>query len=191
MNCPVVYSIGHSNQDQAAFVELILGAGFEVVVDIRSQPYSRYAPQFNLPTLERAVTAAGVRFEYAGRELGGRPAGREFYDESGHVDYGRVAESAFFQEGLDSLVTHAQDRRVAVMCSEEDPEFCHRRLLIGRVLQDRGIEMVHVRADGRWETDATFGRKPQLTLFAGETDGAWKSIRSVLQDDRQPISLAH
>jgi uncharacterized protein (DUF488 family) len=186
-----VYSIGHSNGALPAFVALILQSHVETLVDVRSQPYSRYAPQFNLSSLEQAVECAGIRYEHMGRELGGRPVERDFYDAKGHVDYGRVADSPVFRAGIESLLTMAGEARVAVLCSEEDPESCHRRLLIGRVVHDLGVSMVHIRADGSLEAERTFGRRPQLALFGAEVDAEWKSTRSVLQNDRLPISLAH
>src|SRR5207249_2864348 len=134
MNRRTVYSVGHSNGDLVAFIELLRQSEVETLVDIRSQPYSRYAPQFNLEALERAVRSAGIRFEYMGRELGGRPVGREFYDGRGHVDYARLAQSHTFDAGLRDIIERAGDCRLALMFSEESPESCHRRLLIGRVL---------------------------------------------------------
>ena len=35
-----------------------------------------------------------------------------------------------------------------MLCSEEDPSHCHRRLLVGRVLRQRKIEVQHIRGDG-------------------------------------------
>jgi uncharacterized protein (DUF488 family) len=191
MNCARVYSVGHSNGTLPAFVALLLQSDIQTLVDVRSQPYSRYAPQFNLSSLKTAIENAGIRYAHLGRELGGRPVGREFYDVKGHVDYGRVADSPLFRAGIDALLTIGGEARAAVMCSEEDPLCCHRRLLIGRVLHDLGVSMVHIRADGGLEAEQTFGRRPQLALFGAEVDAEWKSIRSVLQNDRQPISLAH
>lgn len=44
---PTVYTIGHSNQPTEAFLDLLRQHGIEVVVDVRSAPYSRFVPQFN------------------------------------------------------------------------------------------------------------------------------------------------
>ena len=89
-----------------------------------------------------------------GRELGGRPAGAEFYDQEGHVLYSRVAESSLFLEGLERLQEGLREFRLALLCSEENPAACHRRLLVGRVLAERGVAIDHIRGDGRLQSEA-------------------------------------
>ena len=42
----------------------------------------------------------------------------------------------------------AEESVVALMCAEEDPARCHRRLLIGPVLEELGVRLVHIRGDG-------------------------------------------
>ena len=54
-----IYTIGHSNQTLSAFLDLLAGQQIAVLVDIRSQPYSKYAPQFNAAALKAGVVAAG------------------------------------------------------------------------------------------------------------------------------------
>ncbi len=66
----------------------------------------------------------------------------------GHVLYGRLAASPAFQEGIDRVLARAQTQRIALLCSEEDPSRCHRHLLIGRVLRERGVAVSHIRGDG-------------------------------------------
>ena len=45
----------------------------------------------------------------------------------------------------------ARDFRVALMCAEKDPIDCHRTILIGRELVDRGADIMHILEDGRLE----------------------------------------
>lgn len=188
MNEPLtVFSIGHSNQSIADFLELLSRHDIEVLVDVRSSPYARYAVQFNAPALEQDVVAAGRRYLYLGRELGGRPEGIGLYDEEGHVLYGRVAETPVFQSGIDRLIDGAGRYRVAIMCSEENPSDCHRRLLIGRVLAGQSVELIHIRGDGSLLREADLvdaeardhPEKQQLALFGQATEEPWRSIRSV------------
>ena len=148
-----LFSIGHSNHSADGFGDLLKKYDIEVLVDVRSHPYSRYAPQFDTSGLKALLAKAGVKYLYLGRELGGRPEGDEYYDAGGHVLYARLATSPLFLEGIDRLQKGAQTYRVAVMCAEEDPLNCHRRLLIGRVLQERGIVLDHIRGDGRPQTE--------------------------------------
>src|SRR5205085_6180126 len=123
------------------------------VADTRSQPYSKYSPQYDVTELKRALVENGFRYIYLGRELGGRPDGKEFYDADGHVLYARVAESPAFLEGIARLESGMRDFRVALLCSEENPAGCHRRLLIGRVLEKRGVVVDHILGDGRLQSE--------------------------------------
>lgn len=191
-----VYTIGHSNHSIERLIELLAAHDIRVLVDARSQPYSRYSPQFNLQELRAAVTAAGLRFLYLGKELGGRPDGAEFYDEAGYVLYSRVAESPLFLSGIRRLEAALSGPRAAILCSEENPAVCHRHLLVGRVLAGRGVAIRHVRGDGRVQTDDDLLQQEQgsssgaiqLRLFEEEEAREWKSLRSVLPTKPPPSS---
>lgn len=191
-----IFTIGHSNHPLERFLELLKAHNIEVFVDVRSHPYSKHAPHFDHQLLKARVTVAGIRYLFLGAELGGRPKGEEFYDADGHVLYSRVAESAAFLEGISRLEAGIQKYKVAIMCSEENPAVCHRRLLIGRVLIMRGIRVSHIRGDSRVQTDAELagqeqgddGKDHQLMLFFDLGIGTWKSIRLVLQRGKRPTS---
>jgi uncharacterized protein (DUF488 family) len=190
---PRALTIGHSNHPIDRFLQLVKDHQVEVIVDTRSQPYSKYSPQYDQESLRNALTAAGVKYVYMGRELGGRPNGAEFYDEEGHVLYGRVAESPLFLEGLERLEKGLQAHRMALLCSEENPAGCHRRLLVGRVLGRRGTAIDHIRGDGRLQSEAELireetGDDAQLSLFDHAATPPWKSIPSVLPKKRQNSS---
>jgi len=179
-----VFTIGHSNHEVDHFLELLRRNGIQVLADVRSSPYSRYAVQYNHETIERLIERENIEYQYLGSALGGKPANPEFYDDDGRVLYGQIAESEWFQEGISFLVRLIRNYTVALMCSEENPEGCHRRLLIGRVLTERDIEVVHIRGDGSIRTEKELREaetmekdKGQISLFASEEPKEWKSIR--------------
>jgi uncharacterized protein (DUF488 family) len=184
-----VLTIGHSNHTVEHFLSLLKAHAVQVVVDTRSQPYSKYATQFDHEALKPALQDAGIRYLYLGRELGGRPEGDEFYDGEGHVLYDRVAATSLFQKGLSRLERGIREYKVALFCAEENPAACHRRLLVGRVLVDRGIQVEHIRGDGRIQTEQEVAaeadpNRDQLTLFQKVEAEPWKSIPSVLRKKR-------
>lgn len=192
-----ILSVGHSNHATEAFIGLLRAHGVDVLCDVRSHPASQYAHQFNEPQLRADLEAAGLRYLFLGHQLGGRPLGDDYYDAEGHVRYDRVAESAEFLAGIKRIEREAAERRVAMMCSEEDPAGCHRRLLVARVLGARGIEIRHVRADGRVQTESDVAAEEvqrklgsQRTLFDVVEAAPWRSIRSVLPKRRQPTFSA-
>ena len=149
-----LYTIGHSSHTPEHFIDLLQRHGIEVLVDVRSAPYSRYTPQFDRECLRDLVTAAAIKYLYLGDSIGGRPKDESHYDLDGHARYAKVAESPDFLDGIGRMERGADGFRVAIMCSEEDPANCHRRLLIGRVLIERGAELRHIRGDGELQTEA-------------------------------------
>jgi len=190
-----VLTVGHSNHRIDTLLDMLKIHQVEIIVDTRSQPYSKYSPQFDQLALKTTLVAHGIRYLHMGRELGGRPTGAEFYDSEGHVLYDRVAGSGFFQQGLARLEKGLGEFRVAILCSEESPAGCHRRLLIGRVLGDHGVEVDHIRGDGRLQSEADLIREEsgddgQLSLFEHGAIPQWKSIPSVLPKKRQSASSA-
>ena len=195
----IVFTIGHSNHSLDTFVALLKRYDIAVLVDIRSEPYSRYAPHFGRRSLEAATGRYGIGYVFLGEELGGRPVGDEFYDAAGYVLYDRLARSPGFLDGIRRLEEELRRRRAAIVCSEEDPAGCHRRLLVGRVLAARGVAMYHIRGDGRIQMEGDLraaemdARRAagQLPLFDTVEEPEWKSTRSVSRRRPPPSSLKH
>ncbi len=188
---PRIYTVGHSNRTLDEFIALLARHEIEVLVDVRSQPYSRYTPQFNGASLKETAPAASVKYLFLGKELGGRPEGPQFYDADGRVRYNLVAESPLFLSGIERLEIGIQRYRVAILCAEEDPTGCHRRLLVGRVLAERGVPVLHIRGDGQVQSEEQVqeaAHDGQLSLFDAQEVREWKSIRSVLPKEPRPAS---
>lgn len=155
----IIFTIGHSNHELKKYIDFLKARKIDVLVDVRSNPFSRFAPQFNKKRIEKAVKADGMKYLFLGKELGGRPQGSEFYDADGFVLYDRLAESPFFLEGIERLVKGVRKHRVALMCSEENPANCHRRFLVAWILADRGVNVLHVRGDGTIQAEDELAMK--------------------------------
>src|SRR3982750_1940520 len=107
-------TVGHRSHPLEHFVALLREHAVDVLIDVRSSPYSRFAPQYNREALKAALDREGFKYGFLGRELGGGPGGEEFYDDEGHVLYGRVAASPLFAAGLERLERGLDDYRVAI-----------------------------------------------------------------------------
>jgi uncharacterized protein (DUF488 family) len=193
-----IWTIGHSNHALEAFLDLLARNRIGVLVDVRSSPYSRYASQFNREAIRPALQNRGIQYRFLGDLLGGRIEDEQFYDDQGHVLYGRLAESAGFRQGIEQLTEVLAQSRTVILCGEEDPTNCHRRLLVGRVLQESGVSVFHLRGDGRQQTEAEVAAeekfrktKGQLNLFDTEEPGEWKSTQSVLPRKTPPSSSGY
>ena len=146
-----VLTIGHSNHPVEAFVELLQHHGVTALADVRSAPYSRFAPQFNREALDRSLKASSIKYVFLGRELGARPDERSCY-ENGRVQYARLARTDWFRSGLERVARGANDYRIALMCAEKEPLECHRALLVARALDELGVPVEHILPDGRLES---------------------------------------
>ena len=176
-----VYTIGHSNHAQEQFLKLLTDTRIQVLVDVRSKPNSRWAMFANRNNLKWILASVQIKYVYLGNVLGGRPEDPTCYkngelpegsaDYLHLVDYPAVMMKDFFQKGIQRLHNLANQGRVALMCSEEDPAQCHRHHLIGRYLIKQGVILYHIRRDGNMVKDQqlpTLADDPpaeQLNLF--------------------------
>ena len=143
-----LFSIGHSNAEINAFINLLRRYEIAALVDTRSQPYSRYNQHFSREQLKHSLEEAGIEYFYLGKELGGRPEDQALYLQNGKVDYELVAQSSFYLAGIERLLALASGRRVVFMCAEADYRSCHRYRLITRTLTQRGIGVRHILHSG-------------------------------------------
>jgi uncharacterized protein (DUF488 family) len=182
-------TVGHSNHSPEHFQNLLIEHRVGVLVDVRSWPHSRYVEWVDRATLPKVAKAVGVKYLFLGDQLGGRPDNADCYDQDGHVLYGKVAAGADFRAGIERLRRGIDQCRVAIMCSEENPECCHRRLLVAKVLLDEGITVTHIRGDGRAEPEPGPIELSAGSLFDDE-ERLWRSSRSVLRKRPPRTSLA-
>ncbi|NJD68018.1 MAG: hypothetical protein C3F12_00780 [Candidatus Methylomirabilota bacterium] len=149
MQYPVL-TIGHSTHSLEAFVALLKLHGVTALADVRSAPFSRFNPQYNKDALQRSLKAEGIMYVFLGRELGARSDDPSCY-EHGRVQYERLARTELFRCGIERVIRGAQEHRIALMCAEKEPLECHRTLLVARTLDDLGVPVAHILADGRLE----------------------------------------
>lgn len=88
----IVYTVGHSNHAEQAFVELLLGNGITAIADVRSSPYSRFNPHFNRESLIATLRNVGIAYVFLGAELGARSEDCACYD-NGKIQYDRLAQT--------------------------------------------------------------------------------------------------
>ncbi len=174
-----IWTIGHSSMAIDEFIGLLQKSEIDLVVDVRTAPYSRFANQFNKPDLTYALERAGIDYRYEGQRLGGRPndptcyRNEEIPDHAERadflklVDYEAVAQKDWFRQALTKVIDDSARHNVALVCSEEDPFECNRHRLIASALDERGIEVIHIRRRGN-SARAVFAKQPvleQVSLF--------------------------
>lgn len=186
-----VYTIGHSTHSLEALIALLQQYDVTVVADVRSEPYSRFNPQFNRETLKEHLKAHGIKYVFLGQELGARSKDPSCY-AGGQVQFRRVAQTDLFRSGIERVINGANNYRVVLMCSEKEPLECHRTLLVARVLAERGVSVDHILADGRLEShDSAMERL--LDLVGLPHQDLFRSREQLITEamDRQAEKIAY
>lgn len=146
-----ILTVGHSNQSFDQFLHLLTRNGVTAVADVRSQPFSRYTPQFNKSELSKLLHDHGIDYIFLGNELGARSTDPNCYVD-GRVQYARLAHSGSFKAGIQVVLQRAETDRVALMCTEKDPLNCHRTILVAKELSQLGVLVQHIHGDGSLES---------------------------------------
>lgn len=148
-----VFTIGHGARTLDELVETLAESGVLRLVDVRRFPGSRRHPDFSRASLERALPAAGLEYEWAGEALGGR---RRASRTSRHIawrvegfrGYADWMDGEVFRRALSALESEARTTRLAVMCAETLWWQCHRRM-IADFLALHGFDVVHLLGPGK------------------------------------------
>jgi uncharacterized protein (DUF488 family) len=151
MEQSVIYTIGHSTHSIENLIKLLKSRGITAIADVRSAPYSRFQPQFNREPLTKSLKDSGIEYVFVGDSIGGRSSNEDDY-ENGRVVYSRLKNSDNFENGLQRVVLGSEKYQLALMCSEKEPIECHRTLLVGQTLFERGIPVTHILGDGTLES---------------------------------------
>ena len=169
------YTIGHSTHTFEHFKCLLVRWDINCIVDVRSFPYSKHAPHFNRESIQSFLINNNIKYIFMGKELGARQAERENIDINGKVMFDKVKEKISFIKAIERIIQGIdKGYKIALMCSEKDPLYCHRAILIGNSLSQKGIKVLHIYEDGSLKNqhqledeliDYYFPQRNQLTLF--------------------------
>jgi len=123
----VIFTFGHSNKPIEYFLQRLKENNIDILVDVRTIPFSRWTPHFGKIMLERALNTEGIQYLYRGHNLGGK------------------AENVDYEETIDELTNIAKnDQNVCIMCSESDYRKCHRYLTLTPSFEERGLSVIHI-----------------------------------------------
>jgi uncharacterized protein (DUF488 family) len=163
-----ILTVGHSNHEEDEFIDLLRGAGVELIADVRRYPGSRRQPHFEHSALAAVLLEGGIHYRWLGETLGGRRkplehSANDAWENEQFRGYADHMASREFAEGLEELEKLARKQRTAVMCAEAWWVRCHRRLLADALLV-RGWRVLHL--DGKGGLG-----EHELTEFAVVEDG--------------------
>jgi uncharacterized protein (DUF488 family) len=147
-----LFTIGYANYSLEDFVDILKKQAIDAVADVRSQPYSRYKPEFNREILRTSLNKANIKYVFLGELLGARAPDDDYYIND-RADYDRIIKSDFFQKGLDRLRNGLQEYTIVLLCAEVDPLNCHRDILICKALRSDNLTILHIVSGNQVETN--------------------------------------
>lgn len=126
----MLFTIGHSNKPFEAFLELLKAHDIQTLVDVRTNPYSRFCPHFNKAHFETELPKHNIAYDFKGKNLGGK------------------GENVLFEETIEEITHRSNSGEIlCLMCSEADPKKCHRFLDLAPLFITNGLEVKHI----EWE----------------------------------------
>jgi uncharacterized protein (DUF488 family) len=160
------FTIGHGNYPIDRFITFLQNIGIDLIIDVRSSPYSRFNPHFNREKLEKSLIMNDINYRYLGDKIGGRQSDPCLLFQDGTVNYRKVQETDKFRAGINEVVSIiSSGKKIALMCAEKEPERCHRFALISPVLQAKGISVIHIRPEGKLQSNEDLERELVDSFF--------------------------
>ncbi len=186
-----IFTVGHSNHAPDYFVGLLRLHRINAIADVRSAPYSRFAPQFNKEAIASLLADNRVAYVFLGNHLGARPNDPMCY-RSGKIDFARLCQMDYFQEGLERVRKGSMRFNIALMCTEKDPIQCHRTILVCRHLRAQDVVIKHILEDGELEDNQDLERRLMISLRMATTD-LFKTPDDLIEEayDRQGERIAY
>jgi uncharacterized protein (DUF488 family) len=185
-------TVGHGTLDGGGLVELVKGAGVQLLVDVRRFPGSRRNPTVSRDSLAQLLPAAGIDYRWDER-LGGR---RSLPDDADGLDawwqvkqfraYAAHTRTPEFAAAMSELVGETADRAVTVLCSESVWWRCHRRLVADVAVLAHATPVSHLMHDGRrTEHQPSAGAR-----LRGDGEVVWDRLQPASTAPNEPVSRA-
>lgn len=140
-----IYTIGYSGYELPDFVDELKRHKISCVIDVRSNPYSKFHSDYNKEMLEILLKSQKLSYRNYSKEFGAQQKNRSFYSTDGYLDFDKFAESEEFKSGI-KKITDGMEKgyTVALMCAEKDPINCHRTILVGHEFSKIGYDVIHL-----------------------------------------------
>jgi len=142
---PTLWTIGYERLLPPELVAELAAAGVQRVIDVRYRPQSR-RPGMSKSRLGELLGAHGIAYEH--RKALGTPPDLRHDFHKGRLEQARAGYRAHVLATAPDALAALGDElehgpRTALLCLEEDPAGCHRRVLC-EVLAERlpGLEVV-------------------------------------------------
>jgi uncharacterized protein (DUF488 family) len=145
---PDIQTIGYEGCVLDDVVRTLVGAGTQLLIDVRAVPQSR-KPGFSKRLFAATLDQSGIAYVHL-QALGTPKAGRDAV-RSGHPErmvpiFREHMTSDRSQAELAQAKSLVRERRACLMCFERDHTTCHRTLVAEMITAETGQPVVHLAA---------------------------------------------
>lgn len=172
-----IFTIGYSCFEIGKFVEILKKYNINCVIDVRSNPNSKFYTDYNKDELMSVLKVNNIYYRNYAKEFGARQENPKYYTD-GYLDFGKFAKSESFISGIDKLIKSMEENYTFVlMCAEKDPATCHRNIMIAKEFHKLGYKVSNILNTGDIETqesiekrliDCYFPDRNQLSFFENQ-----------------------
>ena len=125
----IIYTIGYTGFSAYEFINVLRDREINVVIDVRSTPYSERYPDYNKENLERVLKSNQIYYRNYIKEFGARQDNRNFYSSEGYLDFEVFSKSEQFLSGVEKIENSvAKGYKIVLLCAEKKPIQCHRTI---------------------------------------------------------------
>ena len=143
------YSLGYQGMTLARYIKILSAHDVSTVIDVRETAWS-YKPGFSKKALAEELHANGIGYLHlksAGNPSKNRKSGLpqleviELYKQ--HLDHNPVC----LDEILAFILASPEEGPICLLCFEEEPHDCHRKVILDRLAERTGrISILHLSA---------------------------------------------
>ncbi len=172
MSAGIIYTIGYSGygNETTDFMNELKKRKINVLIDVRSNPYSAQFNRFNKDNLSKTLENEDIKYRNYAEYFGAKQIDAKYYSrfdgENNRIDYDIFTDSDVFKKGVLNMKKIIDMGYTPVlMCSEKDPIHCHRAIMIARVLfHAHGFQINHIVPDKKDESHEELEKRMIATV---------------------------
>jgi uncharacterized protein (DUF488 family) len=143
MASTTISTIGYEGSEASDFIALLKHAGIDLLVDVRDFPSSR-KKGFSKNALRRQLEASGIDYlnlKVLGDPKEGREAARSGKLEQFRQIFTDHIANDDAEKAMSDIIALMPKKHICLMCYERDHKFCHRSILIEKMMESCNLNV--------------------------------------------------
>ncbi|MEG9207180.1 DUF488 domain-containing protein [Lactococcus lactis] len=215
MDNRIVFTIGYAGfSSTKKFVSVLKDYDINLLIDVRSIPYSKTSPGYNRENLKEILKKERIYYQNFSKEFGAKQEYERYFSKASDIsdllkfpiakssrvdseellendyiiDYKKFTKSNSFRDGVEKINKAYADKKKFVcvlMCSEKNPIDCHRTIMISNALKKQ-FTFRHILSDGTYITNDSM--ENNLSLWS-KKQGIDVHAFDLYNDERYKITI--